>query len=322
MLGQLVAAQFSLEAVIAELASGGASAALADSQAQLMALSALQRQVGTAQPMALAALWAEVSAVVAQTNAIAQEGRLAAARAETERAEGASLTTLAAAARTQVAATMQGMADFDGELEFSSPDDEEAYRKREAERRAYIEAELAKGTPQGDLNASAGALGQMADAKAHGAGDSPEFRQRWNELVTTTERLRAEVVRNGGSTTEFDDRLRADLRRILKAKGLTDAQIDAQFAAHPDPLEAAKAFVAGDDVSTLGRAVEGTAKRLVTHSPEIVADSGASPAISEEDALAEFRAAGITTAEQTPDAEFAHGIAEAHAKPASRSVSV
>ncbi|MEI9927610.1 MAG: hypothetical protein WDN44_07765 [Sphingomonas sp.] len=81
----------------------------------------------------------------------------------------------------------------------------------------------------------------MADAKAHGAS-GPEFDKRWSDLVTATDHLREQVRASGGSTKEFDDHLREDLRRILKSKGLSDTQIDAQFAAHPDPARSGESL--------------------------------------------------------------------------------
>ncbi len=244
MLGPIVAAQFDLENTLDELARNAAGAASGPIRDQLQALGNLQRQIAGADPAALAAMRAEIAAAMTASQAVAQQAR--GAIADTATADALGLTGAGNASRAQVTALMQDMHRFP--VRFSSPEDEATYREREAERRAFIEAEQAKHTPQGDLDTSAGAIGQMADIKAHGGGDSPEFQQRWNALVATTERLREAVRASGGSTAEFDDRLRADLRRILKAKGLTDAQIDAQFAAHPDPLEAAKTFVNDKDV--------------------------------------------------------------------------
>lgn len=129
---------------------------------------------------------------------------------------------------------------FDRYLHFSSPEDQAEYRKREAEAKRYIDAQLARKTPEGDLNAGGGMIGQMLDAHAHGAGDSPDFLPRWNALVEKTTKQRAAMHAAGQKTEEFDRNLNTAVRRFLKAKGLTDAEIDARLASGRDPLEAVK----------------------------------------------------------------------------------
>ena len=301
MLGRVIGAQFDLEKNIAELSRRFIPAPGA-SLDQLRLLANLQRQIGSADPAGIAALRADVIAMVAATEAAIQENRSAVADAIA--AESLGLAGSSAAARQQVLTTMAAMGQYD--LRFASPDDEADYHRREAERRAYIEAQLAKGTPEGNLNGAAGALGQMVDAKAHGAGDSPEFQQRWNELVATTERLREEVRRSGGSTAEFDNRLREDLRRILKARGLSGAQIDAQFAANPDPLEAAKALVGGDVSSLLSLSLPQPAEAAPAKAGPL--PQPLSTVVSDEDALAQFRAAGIVVSEQAQGSGYEHGV--------------
>ncbi|MFZ5746902.1 MAG: hypothetical protein ACOY45_04505 [Pseudomonadota bacterium] len=255
LLGKAVAAQFALEQALSELGSENGSA-LSQGQQHLRALKDFQRRIATADPASIAALRHDLSTMLATTHAAADQARSAAADARLE--STVELAHLAAASRERVTSLLRDMSRFDPYLRFASPEDEAEYRAREAERRAAMETELAKGTPEGDLNAAAGAIGQMVDAKAHGAGDSPEFRERWDTLVADTQRLREAARANGVSTEEFDRRLRVDLRRVLKGKGLSDAQIDAQFAAHDgDPLEAAKAFVNGsDDIAMVRRSAE------------------------------------------------------------------
>ncbi len=195
------------------------------------------------------------------------------------------------------------MKDFDPYLQFGPGDMEADYRKREAERRAYIAAEQAKGTPQGDLNASGAAVGQMADAAAHGAANSPEFQSRWDALVDSTAKLRAQMVREGHDVSEFDNRLREDLRHIMKAKGVPDAKIDALFAANPNnPLEAAKAFVA-EQKGTIGEKEIGEIARKAADYKDTAEVSRAPaplPAAADAmvvDAMAKFKASGVTLAE-------------------------
>ena len=285
LLGKIVGAQFDIESAIAELSRSGAStAALAD---QLVALGRLQQQIAVAGPSTLQALRAEIVATVAATQAATQLGR-----ATTDKADAASLADAAAASRDQVAGVMRDMHKFDPYLQFASAYEETAYRQREAERRAIIAAEQAKGTPTGDLNAAGAAVGQMADAKAHGAGDSPEFQQRWDELVKTTENLRAAARAKGIPTEEFDNHLREDLRRILKSKGLSDAEIDARFAANPDPLDAVKAYVAGDeDLSEVSRSA-----RKAIGTDAAVAKDASTDDRTMDDAMAKLRTSGVVAA--------------------------
>ena len=301
LLDQLLASQSAIEAALADFA--GADPTVREQlRAQLSTISGLRQQIGTASIATLNSLQTQVMALAGIASAAANEAQ---ASAQTGSSSPMGMALYASNVRQEVNAVMAGMKDFDRYLQFDPGDTEADYRQREAERRAYIAAQQAKHTPEGDLNASGAAIGQMADAKAHGAGDSPEFQQRWDKLVTSTEVLRAEIVRNGGSTKEFDERLRNEMRRVLKSKGLSDAQIDAQFAAHPDnPLEAAKAYVSERDLETIVRstpAVE-TAPQPAKPVPLVT---------SAEDAMAKFRAAGIVTAEHSPGDQFAHGISRA-----------
>lgn len=183
MLGPLVAAQFDLENAIAELTRIGASTGIA--QSQLLKLSVLQREISKADGPALVAIYANVAGLIAVTQAIVQQGRDAAGRAEVNE------TTLAAVnARTRE--TVQRIAGdlferriFDPYLQFASPEEEEAYRKREAGRQEYINRELSKGTPHGNLNASNAVLAQIDDAGSHGADQSPDFDKLRGEAVDT-----------------------------------------------------------------------------------------------------------------------------------------
>ena len=241
MLGELVAGQFALESALADVAN--AEPAIRDQlRSQLSQIAGLRQQIGTAPGSALSLLRGEVTALASNAAGAAQEARTG----STACAPGAnSIATLANAARQQTMAVMAGMKDFDRDLKFGPVDTEADYRAREAERQAYIAAEHAKGTPQGDLNAARGAVGQMADVAAHGAANNPVFEQRWDALVDSTAKLRTQIIRDGGDVAEFDTRLRNDLRAIMKSKGVPEAQIDALLTAHPDdPLEAVKAFVA------------------------------------------------------------------------------
>ena len=307
LLDQLAASQSAIASVLADV--GNADPTLREQlRGQLSTISGLLQQVSTASRMTLGTLHAQVAAVVSSAANAAQEAQ---ASAQLGSASQASLASLANAAREQTNATMAGMKDFDRYLQFGPGDGEAEYRQREAERRAYIAANLAKGTPQCDLNAGGGALGQMADAAARGAASSPEFQQRWDALASRVDALRAETIRKGDSTKEFDDRLREDLRRILKSKGLSDAQIDARLAAHADnPLEAAKAFVNGEgDLATLGLSVDRVAEKAIDR-PTVKTTDNPTPMPGLEDVMAEFRATGTTVADHSPDVSFEHGVRE------------
>lgn len=248
-------------------------------------------------------------AIVSSAATAAQEARTS-AQAGSSSVMG--MASFASTAREQVNSVMAGMKDFDPYLQFGPGDTEAAYRQREAERQAYIAAQQGKHTPEGDLNASGGALGQMADAAAHGATHSPAFQERWDALVESTAKLREQLVREGKDVSEFDAHLREDLRRIMKAKGVSNAEIDAQFAAHPgNPLEAAKAFVAEQkgviddkeiiDLSRKARDYKDSAEEKLVVAPS---SEPASPMV---DATAKFKAAGIVLADNISE-QPAHGV--------------
>jgi hypothetical protein len=65
---------------------------------------------------------------------------------------------------------------FEPYLRFSSEADRIAFRQREREHKRYIDAQLAKNTPEGNYNASTGIVAYVLDAKDHGADRSPDWR--------------------------------------------------------------------------------------------------------------------------------------------------
>jgi hypothetical protein len=301
LLGKLVAAQMALEKAIGELIRSGASTTAAD--AQLTHLATLQTSIGTANAATLAAMSGEVAAAVAQSKAVTDQ-----AREQATTASAGSALALADAARASRSAVNEAMdAARHFQLNFASPADEADYRKREDERSRYIAIQQAKHTPVGDLNASGGAIGQLVDAKAHGAHGS-EFDKQWSTLVATTEKLREQVRASGGSTKEFDDHLRVDLRQIMKSKGLSDSQIDAQFAAHPDPLEAAKAYVANEDVSAITAKVDKSKALLTSTADDVKAAPQPVPPSTVDDAMAALKSAGVVASALEAGAAPAHGV--------------
>jgi hypothetical protein len=309
LLGQLLGAQFDLERAIAALVQSGASTVAAD--AQLRALTGLQARIGTASPSELRSLTAEIASAVllaqqaastAQNEAVAERGSNLAAN----------IVQAAAEAHDAMHAAIDHLRDFDPYLHFASAADEAAYRQREAERLAYIKAQEAKHTPEGELNASGAAVGQMVDAKAHGAGASPAFQERADNLVRAAENLREQVRASGGSTKEFDDRLREDVRRILKSKGLSDAEIDAQFAAHHgSALEVAKSYLHdGRDLRALEIAATRADKQLPPQ--DVSVEGRRSPTSVDVDTLANaaalLKASGVTVTVPTNSSDPAHGV--------------
>lgn len=164
-----MSAQFEIERSIAAMPV----IARSETEKELTGLRQLVRRIGNASPADLSAMRAEIAAAVTTAQAVVQQGR-AAATAET----AAVLAEATLAARREVTELMRDLHHFDPYLRFSTPEDETAYRKREAERRVYIEAEQAKGSLQGDLNAINTAMAQLDDAGKHGASESPDFADR------------------------------------------------------------------------------------------------------------------------------------------------
>jgi hypothetical protein len=166
----------------------------------------------------------------------------AAAQAGPTAAQAATLAAASASTRQEVQNLAHDVFDrhiFDSYLHFDSAEDEVEFRRREAEDKKYIQAQLALGTPEGNLNAGGGMIRTMLDADAHGAGNSPDFMPHWNALVQKVEAERAAARAAGVSTEEFDRNLRDSIRSFLKAKHLSDAEID-RVLSSADPLEAVK----------------------------------------------------------------------------------
>ena len=309
MLVELVASQFVLESALADVAN--ADPAVRDQlRSQLSNIAGLRQQIGTASGNALGMLRGEVTALASNAGAAAQEARTSAA---SNRSGASSIATLANAARQQTATVMAGMKDFDADLKFADARDEAEYRQRETQRQAYIAAEQAKGTPQGDLNAAGGAVGQMADAAAHGATANPEFQKRWDALTASTEALRAQLVRDGKDVSQFDAHLREDLRAIMRVKGVPDAKIDALLAAHRDnPLDAVKAFVADQKGVISEKEIGDLARKAADYKDSAeeqrAAATSLGPASPIVDAMAKLKASGVVIASDMPE-QPAHGVA-------------
>jgi hypothetical protein len=297
LLGTIAGAQFDIDNAIAELARCGADASALANQRQ--SLQQLQKQVGTANLTTLAGLRAEIAGAVATTQTLAEQGRAIATTAGQAAAEA--LATASTNSRAQVTSIIRDMHRFDAYLHFASAEDEAAYRKHEAERLAYINAQHAKGTAEGNLNAAGAALGQLADAKAHGAGDSPEFERKNAELAKTADQLRDALRANGGSTKEFDDRLREDTRAILRNKGLSQAQVDAHLAAHAEsPIEGIVSISPPSAVSSAPTQPQKATTTAATSQPDDIADIAAA-----------LKAAGVVSASPTDTSKVSYKTAHA-----------
>lgn len=234
------------------------------------------------------------------------------------RAEALGATSTALHAETRALAhDVFGRRIFDPYLRFTSAEDEEAFRKREAEARQYIEAQLARGTPEGNLNAGAGMAGYMLDAHAHGAGNSPDFMPRWNALVDKLERQRAAMRAAGQSTEECDHHLRANVRQYLKKMaGLSDTEIDARLDRMTSPLEAVTPFLGKDRAShkleETALIIADTARTKPEDLPRVERMDAATAAaaaltIDPETMRARLKAAGILT-DATPEQVSGHGL--------------
>lgn len=315
LLEQLKSAEAALLAAIVDLRRGGDGALLAQNETDLAALAQMRTEIGRAGPTALAAMHGVVTTAVAKAQSSADQARTATATAQTIKAQ--ELAAVAAESREQVSAMLRDMRHFDGGLRFALPNEEEEYRQREAERRAYIEAEHAKHTPQGDLNAAGGTLCQLIDTKAHSPGATPELDKRLGELMATTEKLRESAKANGVSTEEFDRRLRDDLRHIMKSKGISDAEINARFAATHDPMEAAKAYIRNEnDLQQLRQTAREAAQWAQSEpSTPIIAAQPATTHHAIGSVIAKLQMTGITEAIPHGTAHFDHGVA-ANEKPA------
>ena len=235
----------------------------------------------------------------------------------------ANLAAASAATRDDVVSLSHDVFDqklFDRYLHFSSAQDEAAFRTHAAEVHKYVDAQLARGTAEGNLNAGGGMVDYMLDAKTHGAGDSPDFMPRWNRLAADTQREHAAMTAAGQSTAEYDRTVTASVRRFLKAKGMTDAEIDKRLVAGADPLDVVKPFLGDDrDSRSLENQMASVAKSGAPSPAPGSVDVQKSPAAdaaqlsSSFDAVAsKLRSAGLQlsdVAETTP----AHGLTQGKA---------
>lgn len=200
---QLASAQAELSANLIELRRGAGADAniIAQGDAQLGALLALKRQLDSAGPATLAMIRADISACVAAATSTAQLAHAAVSIAD-QHAATADLAAASEAARAQVASFNRDFYErkiFDPYLKFESPEDEEAYRKREADIERQIKQAQALHTPTGDLLATRLAIAQLKDAGAHGADKSPDYQRTMEGLTGSESKLSAAVAANAPS---------------------------------------------------------------------------------------------------------------------------
>lgn len=180
--GAQAALEGQLEALRHAANLGGDTASLAIAQNQLSRLGGLSHRIEQASGVNLAAIRAEVTASIGAAQAVAQQARTAAA---TGTAAEAALHQASAEARRVTGDFVRDFYErkiFDPYLRFGSPEEEQAYREREAAREKAIEEARGRGTPEGESRAIKLAIAQLEDAGAHGATESPEYASMLGQL--------------------------------------------------------------------------------------------------------------------------------------------
>ena len=172
---------------------------------------------------------------------------------------------------------------FDGFLKFSSDEDERAYRKREEENRRALAAARAKGTPEGDLEALAIERRQLLDAGAHGADRSEEWLQRMKQSEEVNGNLRTAMRENGNDTKAADAIERESARSFLKAKGLSESEIDQAMQRGHNVAEVIEPYLS-----------KTVAESTIAPSPEKSSDNGKQPSPHLQEVADALRAAGVT----------------------------
>jgi hypothetical protein len=140
---------------------------------------------------------------------------------------------------------------FDSYLRFGSKEEEEEYRRQEAERKAEIDKLLKENTPESNRRAAALTLQQLDDAGAHGATASPQFaplRQRVAERAQQYDAIRTQSNARSGSEYRKanDDAAHHDMRTELKRRGVPEAEI-ARVLASSDPARAMARYMTAAD---------------------------------------------------------------------------
>jgi hypothetical protein len=299
---QLFAAQRELDLAMLEMREAGASETdMAALRQQAQTLVQLQRALTDRGRAGLDDLKGPIAAAVTASTALAATGRDTALASKGT--DPTSMAAITAATRRQVENLSRDIYErkiFDPYLSFASAEEEAEYRRREQEAKRYMEAEMAKGTPEGDLNAAGAAQGQLLDAAAHGAADSPEFKERWEALEKTAREQREAIRASGGSTEEYDKRIEDSVRRFLRSKGVSEEDIDKAIAAtNGDPLQAVKPYLEGEkDAQGLENSVRDATRRSdkggdLANEDQVQGRAQESAVVAEGDVFAQFRSTGV-----------------------------
>lgn len=239
--GAIAAAQIDIANAIAELSRSGAEISALTNQSQ--ALQDLQRTLSTANLGGLMALRNEVASAATNASAIVSQATSNAASTSTA---AASLlrSERARAAITALQGDLFERRVLDPYLQFDSPEDEEAYRKRERERKEEIDRAIALGTPEGLRRANELLRDQLRDAGAHGADRAPDYAgmMQRSDAAFADPKPPRQVMEQAALSSEIapvqsalpppsDDGL-GDILATLKAAGVTTPAIQASDAGH------------------------------------------------------------------------------------------
>lgn len=244
------------------------------------------------------------AADLAAIGSIVQSGEAHAALAEASSPMATSVTlaanvaTASAETRTETESLARDVFDrhiFEPYLRFRSAEDEAEFRKRQAADKKYVDEQLARHTPEGDLNASGGMIDSMLDLHAHGAGNSPQFTPRYNAIVEKAQRQHDAMRAAGQPTAEYDRNLDSSLRHFLKAEGhLTNAEIEKRLKGVANPLDVVKPYLDNSPGAD-------PAKRKDQHADAMGGDAA--------DIGARLKAAGVTASDKSDaDATPKHGV--------------
>jgi hypothetical protein len=192
---------------------------------QLQTLRALGQLLPSASGAALMRVHAEVAASVAVASNLVRQAHGVVAGAGHVAHHLAELAAARDDARRTTDAFLRDFYEnriFEPYLRFESPEDERAYREREALRRQAIEDAKAQNTPEGELMALSVAREQLEDAGANGAKNSPDYQRTWEQLDKSYTGLAVALENSAQATT----------KALVKTPSHPSATIDADvFAA-------------------------------------------------------------------------------------------
>lgn len=235
LMAQISGAQAALEVQLEALRHaanlGGDTASLVIAQNQLSRLGGLSHRIEHASGVNLAAIRAEVTASIGAAQAVAQQARTVAASGT---AAEAALHEASAETRRVTGDFVRDFYErkiFDPYLRFGSPEEEQAYRERESAREKAIEEARARGTPEGELQATRLAIAQLEDAGTHGADASPDYQPTIGGLRTAERNLASSIERNAPSVEAQKAQSIADARSMdeIQASAAIDPALLAQI---------------------------------------------------------------------------------------------